>query len=119
MITLHSNLSLQNLDSEEFYVEKNMIPYDLTTIKIESLPQLDKTTYENFVNLIGISNVIITEIPSSEDVLYCFFRNFRFDHDSSFNIVGLTSYLKPYSDFTTSEKLIIDSFVEFISNFVN
>lgn len=119
MITLHSNLSLQNLDLEEFYVEKNMIPYDLSTIKVDTLPQLDKTIYENFINLIGISNVVITDIPSSEDILYCFFRNFRFEHDSNFNIVGLTSYLKPYSDFTSSEKIIIDSFVAFISNFVS
>lgn len=115
MILLHSNLSLQNLTSEEFSVEKNTNYYGSTINKVDLLEANDRVVYDNFVNMIGLANVSIIEIPSDTEDMFCFFRHFKFEHDSNFNIIGLDSYAKPYADFNTSEKAIIDSFLQLIS----
>jgi hypothetical protein len=119
MISLHSNLSLQNLDSEEFSVEKNFLSYGLSINPISSLQESDRIVYNSFINMLGNANVLITDIPGETDDVYSFFRYFNFEHDSNFNIVGLVSYLKPYTDFNDEEKTIIDSFLQMISSYSN
>lgn len=119
MILLHSNLSLQNLTSEEFSVEKNTNYYESTINKVDLLQANDRIVYDNFVNMIGLANVSITDIPSDTEDMFCFSRHFKFEHDSNFNIIGLNSYAKSYADFTNEEKTIIDSFILLASSFTN
>ena len=119
MILLHSNLSLQNLTSEEFSVEKNTNYYGSTINKVDLLQENDRIVYDNFVNMLGLANVSITDIPSDTEDMFCFSRHFKFEHDSNFNIIGLDSYVKPYSDFNSQEKGIIDSFLQMISLHTN
>jgi len=119
MILLHSNLSLQNLTSEEFSVEKNTNYYGSTINKVDLLEANDRIVYDNFVNMIGLANVSITDIPSDTEDMFCFSRHFKFEHDSNFNIIGLSSYAKSYADFNISEKSVIDSFLQMISALSN
>lgn len=96
-----------------------MAPYGLTINQVNSLQGSERIAYDNFINMIGNSNVVIVDIPSQTEDMYSFFRYFKFDHDSNFNIIGLTSYLKSYEDFTNEEKSVIDSFLQFISAYTN
>ena len=119
MITLYSNLSYSNVENEKFSLEKLAKPINFPEREVSTLPLHSKTIYDAFVDLIGYANVIITDIPGApgDEEGYLFYRHFNFDHDERYNIIGHGNYSKRYIDLSSSEKMVVDSFVALLSSF--
>ena len=92
---------------------RNIISDDI--ILTESLTENDKLVYELFINLIGLNNLILTDVNIDNDVI-CFNRIKLFAHDENYNILNLGSELKSYNDYNEEEKHIIDEFITLINN---
>jgi len=116
MKTLQINHELNNLEDEYFRIDIDNMIVDDSIYPFNNLSIGDKNIYNDFIELIGLNNVIISDVNIDEEMIN-FSRLFRFDYDDNYNIIGLGTYIKSYNEYTTNEQQIIDSFLNFISSF--
>ena len=109
MKTLHVNFKLLNYPEEAFSIDKNNVISD-DIVLIDSLTNLEKEVYQNFIDLIGFNNIILNDVELSNE-LTIFNRIKLFDHDENYNILNLGSELKSYNDYSEEDKTVIDLFL--------
>lgn len=114
MKTLHVNFKLLNYSEEAFSIDKNNVIGD-DIVLVDTLTNLEKEVYQNFIDLVGYNNLILNDVELSNDITI-FNRIKLFAHDENYNIINLGSELKSYNDYNEEEKHIIDEFIVLINN---
>lgn len=115
MSTLNINLNLLDYSDEQFSLERNNIIND-DIFALFDLSSSDKVIYQNFMNLIGFNNVILTDV-SLTDYNVVFNRIKLFEHDENYNVLNAGSYLKSYSEYSVEDKQVIDLFITLLEKY--
>lgn len=115
MSTLNINLNLLNYTDEHFSLDKNNIKSD-DIFALSSLSASDKIIYQNFINLIGLNHVILTDVVLNNDNIV-FNRIKLFEHDENYNLLNVDSYLESYNEYSEDDKNIIDKFLILLNKY--
>lgn len=115
MKTLHVNFKLLNYSEEAFSIDKNNVIGD-DIVLVDSLTNLEKEVYQNFIDLVGYNNLILNDVELSND-LTIFNRIKLFDHDENYNILNLGSELKSYNEYSAEDKQVIDLFITLLEKY--
>lgn len=101
------------LESEEFQIFNQMV-----TKSLNDLDQADAIIYQNMISLIGDARLKILNVPSINDDMVIFrFNNFNVKSDRSISDEYIRM-VKDYSEYSSSEKLIIDEFIDLMTRMV-
>lgn len=114
MSILYINLNLLDYSEEAFSIEIDNILND-DIFLVDSLSFLEKEVYNNFIDLIGFTNLILTDVELTNATI--FNRIKLFDHDENYNILNLRSDIKSYNDYSEKDKNIINAFLLFLQEY--
>ena len=115
MGALYINLILNNNTDESFSINKGNVIND-NIFSMQDLSKSDNEVYQKFIKLMGHNHVILIDVNIDSELIV-FNRLRLFDHDDSYNMLNIGSYMKSYNDYDSNEKIIIDSFLNFINGY--
>ena len=109
MDTLYITLNLNSSTNELFSISKDNTISD-NIISTQDLLEVELVDYNNFIELMGHSHVILTDVTLGTELIM-FNRMKLFEHDEEYNILNISSYLKSYNEYSDTDKDIIDRFI--------